>query len=91
MTIKERHEEVTKIIARLKVLHEKYFPPARPLTDQEWEEYINGIWAVADDYKDTNLENFAAELTMVFSDDIENVHKAWEKRRGYEIQEAKQE
>ena len=91
MTIQERHDEVNKIIAKLKVLHEKYFPPARPLTDEEWEKYIDGIWAVAEEYKGTNLENFAAELTMVFSDDIEKVHKAWEKRRGNEIQKAKQE
>ncbi|WP_034452488.1 hypothetical protein [Butyrivibrio sp. AE2032] len=91
MTIQERHDEVNKIIAKLKVLHEKYFPPARPLTDEEWEKYIDGIWAVAEEYKGTNLENFAAELTMVFSDDIEKVHKAWEKRRGNEVQKAKQE
>jgi len=89
MTITERHEEINKIIAGLKVLHEKYFPPARPLTDEEWQAYINDIWEVADRYKGTNLEDFAGELTMAFSNDIERVDKAWRKKQGVqnELQE----
>jgi hypothetical protein len=89
MTITERHEEINKIIAGLKVLHEKYFPPARPLTDEEWQAYINDIWEVADRYKGTNLEDLAGELTMAFSNDIERVDKAWRKKQGVqnELQE----
>ncbi len=82
MKISERHEEINKIIAGLKVLHEKYFPPARPLTDEEWQAYINDIWEVADRYKGTNLEDLAGELTMAFSNDIERVDKAWRKKQG---------
>ena len=89
MTISERHEEINKIIAGLKVLHEKYFPPARPLTDEEWQAYINDIWEVADRYKGTNLEDLAGELTMAFSNDIERVDKAWRRKQGVqnELQE----
>ena len=89
MTITERHEEINKIIAGLKVLHEKYFPPARPLTDEEWQAYINDIWEVADRYKGTNLEDLAGELTMAFSNDIERVDKAWRRKQGVqnELQE----
>ena len=89
MKISERHEEINKIIAGLKVLHEKYFPPARPLTDEEWQAYINDIWEVADRYKGTNLEDLAGELTMAFSNDIERVDKAWRKKQGVqnELQE----
>lgn len=82
MTIAERHEEINKILAGLKVLHEKYFPPRRPLTDEEWKNYIADIWAVADKYKGTNLEDLAGELTMAFSNDIERVDKAWRKKQG---------
>jgi len=82
MTIQERHNEVSKILAGLKELHEKYFPPARVLTDEEWETYIAGIWAVADKYKGTNLEDLAGELTMAFSNDIERVDKAWRRKQG---------
>lgn len=82
MKISERHEEINKIIAGLKVLHEKYFPPARPLTDEEWQAYINDIWKVADRYKGTNLEDLAGELTMAFSNDIERVDKAWRRKQG---------
>lgn len=82
MTISERHEEINKILAGLKVLHEKYFPPRRALTDEEWQAYINDIWEVADRYKGTNLEDLAGELTMAFSNDIERVDKAWRKKQG---------
>lgn len=91
MKINERHEEVNKILAKMKVLHEKYFPPGRPLTDEEWQQYIKGIWDVAEEYKGTNLEDFAGELTMVFSNDIERVHKAWIKRGRNEVSDTKQE
>lgn len=91
MTIKERHDEVTKIIAEFKVLHEKYFPPGRALNDEEWQKCIDNFLSATDQWKGTNLEQFAGDISMAFLDDIERVHKAWEKRRGYEIQEAKQE
>ena len=47
------------------------------LTDEEWQDYIDGTWKIADRYKGTNLENLAGELTMALSNDIERVDKAW--------------
>ena len=77
MTISERHEEINKIFKNLKAAHEKYFPPGRKLTDKEWDDFIKESWSVAEQYKGTNLQDFAGRLTMLFSDDIEMVDKAW--------------
>ena len=82
MTIAERHQKVKEMTATFLVLHEKYFPPKRPLTDEEWENYIADIWTVADRYKGTNLEALAGELTMAFNNDIERVDKAWRRKQG---------
>ena len=91
MTIQERHEQINKILAKFKVLHEKYFPPARPLTDAEWAACVKDFFETADQWKGTNLEDLAGRISITFLDDLEQIHKAWEKRRGYEIQKAKQE
>lgn len=77
MTIKERHEEVAKIFKDLQDFYVQHFPPGRALTDEEWQDYIDGTWTIADRYKGTNLENLAGELTMALSNDIERVDKAW--------------
>lgn len=82
MTLNERHEEINKILAKFKVLHEKYFPPMRPLTDLEWEKFIAELWSVADSYKGTNLETFAGEIAMAFSNDIEFADKQWKRIKG---------
>lgn len=89
MTIQSRHDEINKVIAKFKVLHEKYFPPARPLTDEEWQKCADDFLQAAEQWKGSNLERFAGDVSMAFLDDIERVHKAWI-RRGNEVQEAKQ-
>ena len=82
MTIQERHEEVTRMFKELQDFYVKHFPPGRALTDQEWEEYIDGTWKVADQYKGSSLENLANEITMALSNDIERVDKAWRRKQG---------
>ena len=91
MKVSQRHGEINNILAKMKVLHEKHFPVGRPLTDEEWQKCIDDFLSTTEQWKGTNLEQFAGDISMAFLDDIERVHKAWEKRRGYEIQEAKQE
>lgn len=90
MTIQDRHNDVNKILAEMKVLHEKYFPPRRSLTDEEWENCVDDFFYTTNRWKGTNLERFAGDVSMAFLDDIERVHKAWI-RRGNEVQKAKQE
>ena len=80
MKIKERHEAVKNMFRELEELYEKYFPPARALTDKEWQHYIDNVWEVADRYRGTNLEDLAGDMTMALTNDIERVNKAWEKR-----------
>lgn len=82
MTIQERHKEVAKILKDLQDFYMKHFPPSRTLTDEEWQDYIDGTWEIADRYKGTNLEDLAGELTMAFSNDIERVDKAWRRKQG---------
>ena len=82
MTIKERHEEVSKMFKDLQDFYAKHFPPGRALTDEEWKAYIDGTWEIADRYKGTNLEDLAGELTMALSNDIERVDKAWRGKNG---------
>lgn len=82
MTISERHEEINKILASLKVLHEKYFPPRRPLTDEEYETCIDDFFYTTEQWKGTNLEDLAGEISMAFLNDIERVDKAWRKKQG---------
>ena len=89
MKIKDRHEEVKRMFAELEAFYEKFFPPAREMTDKEWQAYIDGTWEVADKYRGTSLEDLAGELTMALSNDIERVNKAWEKKN--EVQTTKQE
>jgi len=69
MTIQQRHTEVNK-----------YFPPGRALNDEEWEKCISDFRKSADQWKGTNLERFAGDVSMAFLDDIERVHKAWIRR-----------
>ena len=89
MKIQERHEEVAKIFKDLQSFYEKHFPPGRNLTDEEWQEYIDGVWRIAERYKGTNLEDLAGELAMALSNDIERIDKAW--RRRNEVQKTEQE
>lgn len=80
MKIQERHEEINKILAAMKVRHEKFFPPARSLTDEEWENCADDFFHAADQWKGTNLEDLAGEISMAFLNDIERVHKAWRRK-----------
>lgn len=91
MTIQDRHKEINEILAVFKVLHEKYYPPARELTDEEWEVCIDDFFYTTNRWKGTNLEDLAGEISMAFLNDIERTNKAWIKRRGHEVQKAKQE
>ena len=89
MTIQERHEEINKILAAMKVRHEKYFPPARELTDEEWENCIDDFQYTADQWKGTNLQDLAGDLCMIFLNDIERTDKAWRRRGKDAIQKTK--
>ena len=80
MTIAERHQKVEEMTATFLVLHEKYFPPKRSLTDEEWEKLIEEMNAIAAKYKGQKLEDLAGELCMCFLNDIERIHKAWRKK-----------
>ena len=80
MTIQERHDQINKLLAAMKVRHEKYFPPARPLTDEEYEACIHDFFHAANEWKGTNLEDLAGEISMAFLNDIERVHKAWRRK-----------
>jgi len=80
MKIAERHEKINQMIAVYKVLHEKYFPPGRSLTDEEWEKYIQSMETEAAKYRGSNLETLAGELCMCFLNDVERVHKAWREK-----------
>lgn len=80
MTIQERNEEIKIIWAEMKSRHEKYFPPKRSLTDEEWENCIDDFFYTKDRWKGTNMEDFAGELSMVFLNDIERINKAWRKK-----------
>lgn len=91
MTIQQRHEEINKILAEMKVRHEKYFPPARTLTDEEWENCIDDFHYTADRWKGTNLQDLAGDICMAFLNDIERVDKAWRRRGKDAVQKTEQE
>lgn len=82
MTVQERHEEVAKILADMKAVHEKYFPAGRPMTDEEWTEAINSMQAISKQWEGTSLYDFADAVHMAFLNDLELVHKAWKKKQG---------
>lgn len=93
MKIQERNEEINNMLAIFKAKHEKYFPPARSLTDEEWETCIDDFFYTTEQWKGTHLQDLAGEISMAFQNDIARVHKAWRKKEGgtHEVQNTKQE
>lgn len=82
MTVQDRHNDIAKILADMKAIHEKYFPAGRPMTDEEWTEAINAMQAILAQWENTSLYDFADNVHMAFLEDLELVHKAWKKRQG---------
>jgi hypothetical protein len=68
------------------VEHLRYTQNFDSLTDKEWEEYIQSMDKIANDYKGTNLEQIAGAMCMTFLNDTEMIQK---KLKAHKEEEAK--
>lgn len=75
MTYEERNKIVLKTIAEIKELHDRYTSSSKILNDEEWEDYINNMWTIPEEFKGTNLQDFTGELVMTFCNDTERMQR----------------
>lgn len=75
MTYEERNNTVLKTIAKIKTIHDQYTSSSKLLSDEEWQNYIDDMDAIPDNFRGTNLQDFIGELVMVFLDDTERMQK----------------
>lgn len=75
MTYEERNEMVLQTIAKIKTIHDKYTSSSKILNDEEWEDYINNMWTIPEEFKGTNLQDFIGELVMTFCNDTERMQR----------------
>jgi hypothetical protein len=75
MKFSERNNILQEINQKFAMNHDIYTNSARILTDDEWQDYVHRMDAVSNEYKDTNMKQFAADLCMAYLDDTEYVQK----------------
>lgn len=75
MTFQERNDMVEKTMTKIKNIHDQYTSSSKVLNDEEWEAYINSMWAIPESFKGTNLQDFIGELVMTFCNDTERMQK----------------
>lgn len=75
MTYEQRNNMVQETITKIKNIHDQYTSSSKVLNDEEWEAYINSMWAIPESFKGTNLQDFIGELVMTFCNDTERMQK----------------
>ena len=75
MTFQERNDMVEKTMTKIKNIHDQHTSSSKVLNDEEWEAYINSMWAIPESFKGTNLQDFIGELVMTFCNDTERMQK----------------
>lgn len=75
MKFSERNDILEEINEKFALNHRIYTNSARILTDDEWKDYVHRMDVIANEYKDTNMKQFAADLCMAYLDDTEFVQK----------------
>lgn len=75
MTFKQRNENLSAIFSRYQVEHDKYTSSNHIMTDEEWKSYMDSMNAIADEYKNGNMDEFSGGVMMAFINDTEVVQK----------------
>lgn len=76
MTVHDRNSLIDNCIVEMKVVHDKYFPRGKPLSDSDWRKCIDEMNEVAEKYKE-EIPMISGRLCMTFLDDIEEYHRKW--------------
>lgn len=75
MTYEERNNMAYEAMTKIKTIHDQYTSSSKILSNEEWETYINSMWAIPENFKGTNLQDFIGELVMTFCNDTERMQR----------------